>query len=77
MGLCTKHMDNIYKQSRLKIGMDRQAAADFLFISLRTLVYYESGRRVPEGTVTDMSKLYRDPELIDRHRKVQKEKMVV
>lgn len=68
MNHCTKHTDNIYKQSRLKIGMVRQAAADFLFISLRTLDYYESGRRVPEDVVDGMSKLYRDPGLINKHK---------
>jgi len=67
MRCCTKHLDNIYKQSRLKRGMGRQAAADFLFVGLRTLIYYESGNKVPEDVVASMSKLYRDPGLADRH----------
>lgn len=76
MNHCKKHLDNIYKQARLKIGMDRQAAADFLFISLRTLIYYESGRRIPEDVATNMSRLYRDPGLIDRHLEVQRKKAI-
>jgi len=77
MSRCTKHLDNIYKQSRLKIGMGRQAAADFLFVGLRTLAYYESGNKVPEDVVASMSKLYRNPGLIDKHLEAQRKKMAV
>jgi len=77
MDRCTKHLDNIYKQSRIKANINRQAAADFLFIDLRTLDYYESGRRVPEDVVEGMSILYRDPGLIDRHLKAQREKTAI
>jgi len=77
MDHCTKHLDNIYKQARLKVRMDRQAAAGFLFVSLRTLIYYESGRKVPEDVVEGMSILYREPELINKHLKAQREKMAV
>ena len=77
MSRCTKHLDNIYKQSRIKANINRQAAADFLFVGLRTLDYYESGNKVPEDIVGNMSKLYRDPGLIDKHLEAQREKMAI
>lgn len=61
---------NIYKSSRRDAGFTQERAVEELFISIRSLADYESGKTVPnDDVVCGMVELYQSPELAYLHLK--------
>jgi len=61
---------NIYKTCRRNAGMSQETALNYLFVSGRSLSYYETGRTIPgEDVVCRMVEVYGAPELAYLHLK--------